>query len=685
MGSQQEDAPAQGTGSWAAVPHRPVQARHAFAGLGMASLPILFLALLPPNLLSDGTFHAFHSILLLFLVVMGGATFAVQWYAASRGLEEPRGRFVGASFLGLAALEGLHLMAVPGMPGILGSTSWEHGVFWWHMARGWMALTMVATAFVPRESSHPLLRREPLAAVSVVMVGILMAAEAQFVTPGSFIGPDGGGTRGRMALEATLALTSVAGVALHTRRYRLTGEALYLRIAQALGLVAIGQVAYGLSRGPLDLLGVGAHLYAAISGYLIFDTLFAAAILDPYRRAAQSARELAAANAYLEQLRGRIEGELAETIGRLADTTEREAKSRAELEAAIAAVPEAIVVLSPDGKVTRQNAMARQLFAVAPDLHDDSVLNRWKLLKPRSTEGKPLSMEEQPVLRALRGETVRGQVVEIQPPGKKPTWISVSAAPIRAEDQLVGAVAAAADVSALQELQSQLEDLLRAVSHDLRNPLQIILLQAERLQRLAEAGGEEREKERRSSAAVVAASRQMGAMIRDLVDAVRMESGRLRLACQPLDLRAWLPTLLAVSGGAVDPARVQVELPRDLPLCWADPTRLDRVLLNLLANAQAHSPPGSDVRVRAVASGGELQLTVRDQGAGIAPEDLPHIFERFYRGHSARSGDGLGLGLFIARLLVDAHGGRIWAESVPGQGSAFTFTLPQAVQAPPAA
>jgi len=150
-------------------------------------------------------------------------------------------------------------------------------------------------------------------------------------------------------------------------------------------------------------------------------------------------------------------------------------------------------------------------------------------------------MEEQPVLRALRGETVRGQVVEIQPPGKKPTWISVSAAPIRAEDQLVGAVAAAADVSALQELQSQLEDLLRAVSHDLRNPLQIILLQAERLQRLAEAGGEDREKERRSSAAVVAASRQMGAMIRDLVDAVRMESGRLRLACQPLDLRAWLP------------------------------------------------------------------------------------------------------------------------------------------------
>jgi len=662
-----------------------LRTRHALAGLGLASLPVLFLALLPAGLLGDGLFHALHSVLLLFLVVMGGATFAVQWYAASRGLEEPRGRFVGASCLGLAALEALHLLAVPGMPGILGATSWEHGVFWWHMARGWMALTLLLAAFLPRSSDHPLLARGPLAAVSLVMVAILLAAEPHLVTPGSFIGPDGEGTRGRMALEALLVLASVTGIALHTRRFRQTGEPLYLRTAQALGMVAIGQVAYGLSRGQADLLGLGAHLYAALSGYLIFDALFAAAILDPYRKAADSTRELAAANAYLEQLRGRIEGELAETIGRLADTTEREAKSRAELEAAIAAVPEAIVILSPQGVVTRENAMARQLFSANQDLHGDTVLNRWRVLKPRTTEGKPLSLEEHPVLRALRGETVRGQVVEVQPPGKRATWISVSAAPIRSEGQLAGAVAAAADVSALQELQSQLEDLLRAVSHDLRNPLQIILLQSERLLRLAEGGGEEREKERRSAAAAVAASRQMSAMIRDLVDAVRMESGRLRLACQPLDLGAWLPNLLSVAGGAVDPSRVKLELAADLPLCWADPSRLDRVLLNLLANALSHSPAGADVRLRAAASGSEVQITVRDQGSGIAAEDLPHIFERFYRGHSSRSGDGLGLGLFIARLLVDAHGGRIWAESAPGQGSAFTFSLPQALEVAPRA
>ncbi|MBI5069045.1 MAG: PAS domain-containing protein [Deltaproteobacteria bacterium] len=679
MASENESAP----GPAGLGPRGRLKARHALAGLAMASLPVLFVALLPPSLLGNALFWALHELLLLFLVVMGGATFAVQWYAASRGLEEPRGRFVGASCLGLAALEALHLLAVPGMPGIVGATSWEHGVFWWHMARGWMAATLLLAAFLPRSSSHPLLSRGPLAAVSVLMVGILLAAEPHLVTPGSFIGPDGGGTRGRAALEVFLALLSVAGIAVHTQRFRQTGEPLYLRTAQALGMVAIGQVAYGLSQGQADLLGLAAHLYAAVSGYLIFDTLFAAAILDPYRKVAQSSRELAAANAYLEQLRGRIEGELAETIGRLAETTEREAKSRAELEAAIAAVPEAIVVLSAEGEVTRQNAMAQQLFAVGADPQGGSVLERWRTLKPRTTEGKPLAQEEHPVLRALRGETVRGQVVEIQPPGKKATWISVAAAPIRADGELTGAVAAAADVSALQELQSQLEDLLRAVSHDLRNPLQIILLQGERLQRLAD-GAEGREKEQRASAAVVAAARQMSVMIRDLVDAVRMESGRLRLSCQPLDLGAWLPNLLSVAGGAVDPARVKLELPADLPLCWADPTRLDRVLLNLLANALSHSPAGADVRVRASSIGGEVLLTVRDQGTGVAAEDLPHIFERFYRGHSTRSGDGLGLGLFIARLLVEAHGGRIWAESIPGQGSAFTFSLPQAQPLPAA-
>jgi signal transduction histidine kinase len=483
----------------------------------------------------------------------------------------------------------------------------------------------------------------------------------------------------RIAIEAVTVALAAAGLALHVLRYRRSGDWLFMRMAMALGLLALGEAADALSASPADALGLCAHLYAAVAGWLVYDALFAAAVLDPYVRLETATRELRASNAHLELLRGRIEGELAETIGRLAETTEREVKSRAELEAAIAATPEAILVYSPQGRILRQNELARRLFLAAQDLREDSVLSRWKALKPRTTDGRPVPLEEDPLARALRGETVRGCVLAIHPPGRKATWVSVSAAPIRAEDVLVGAVAAVADVSALQDLQSQLEDLLRSVSHDLRNPLQIVLLQGERLLRLANADGSE--KVRHAATAVIAASRQMGSLIRDLVDAARMESGRQRLACQPLDLGTWLPGLLSLSAGAIDPARVRLDLPRDLPLAWADPARLDRVVLNLLGNALRHSPAGAEVLVSAAVRGDQVAVAVHDRGGGIAPEDLPHLFERFYRG-KASVGDGLGLGLYIVRLLVEAHGGRIRAESGPGAGSTFTFTLPLAL--PPA-
>ena len=97
---------------------------------------------------------------------------------------------------------------------------------------------------------------------------------------------------------------------------------------------------------------------------------------------------------------------------------------------------------------------------------------------------------------------------------------------------------------------------------------------------------------------------------------------------------------------------------------------------NLVSNALKYAPGASEVLVSAAARGEEVAITVRDAGLGIAPEDLPRVFERFYRGKTTQKADGLGLGLFIVRLLVEAHGGRVWAESNPGEGAAFTFTLP---------
>jgi signal transduction histidine kinase len=164
----------------------------------------------------------------------------------------------------------------------------------------------------------------------------------------------------------------------------------------------------------------------------------------------------------------------------------------------------------------------------------------------------------------------------------------------------------------------------------------------------------------------------MDRMLRDLADSARSEGGHLELATRPVDLRDFLAELLEASDGVLDAARVDNEVPAGLPAVLADPDRLDRIVVNLVGNALKYSH--GRVVVQAVREGGAVRVSVADRGPGIAPDDLPRIFERYYRGQR-HEGEGLGLGLFIVRKLVEAHGGRIWAESRPGEGSTFTFTL----------
>jgi signal transduction histidine kinase len=224
----------------------------------------------------------------------------------------------------------------------------------------------------------------------------------------------------------------------------------------------------------------------------------------------------------------------------------------------------------------------------------------------------------------------------------------------------------------LQSLQEQREDLLRAVSHDLRTPLQVVMLQADRLARMVAPGT----RERSAADAMARAGRQMNALICDLVDSVYLEAGALHLSKEPLALRDFFTDLLG--SGAFDVERFRLEIPADLPAVPADAARLTRVVQNLAGNALKYSAPGSSIRVEARLDDAEVVVSFADRGAGIAPDDLPRVFERFYRGGQRGKVEGLGLGLYISRLIVAAHGGRIWCESVVGDGSVFSFALPVA-------
>ena len=123
--------------------------------------------------------------------------------------------------------------------------------------------------------------------------------------------------------------------------------------------------------------------------------------------------------------------------------------------------------------------------------------------------------------------------------------------------------------------------------------------------------------------------------------------------------------------------QVNVVCPENLPDILADQARLEQVLVNLLHNAIKFTPEGGKIEIGAAAEKDAVRFTVQDTGVGIATDDLPRIFERFYKADRARSGGGTGLGLAISRHLVEAHGGKIWAESQEGRGSIFCFTIPR--------
>ena len=198
---------------------------------------------------------------------------------------------------------------------------------------------------------------------------------------------------------------------------------------------------------------------------------------------------------------------------------------------------------------------------------------------------------------------------------------------------------------------------------------------ADQLARLHSAGigGEGKE----SVEAVLTSAQRMDAMIQELVDATRLEAGQVHLERRPVALRAFIDDLLRRLAGTLETDRVRVSAPAGLPEVLADPDQLERILTNLLSNALKYSPPGSVVTVTLTRRDDEVVTAVSDQGPGIAPEELPHLFERYYRTEAGRERrESLGLGLYITRKLVEAHGGRIWAESEPGKGSTFDFSLP---------
>ncbi len=351
-------------------------------------------------------------------------------------------------------------------------------------------------------------------------------------------------------------------------------------------------------------------------------------------------------------------------------------RQAAESEATISSIVGGMIVYDADGHVVRMSPAAAEVLGYSEADRGSHISARIQGLSCERPDGTPYLVTELPAVRALRGETVLSETLVLKQP-ERTYWLSISAAPIQsANGQSLGVILTATDITELHAMQEQMKTFTQIVSHDLRAPLTITQGHVGLLKEcLAES---ENRIVQMSLDAIGRGVKRMDVMIDDLVMAARLEDGHLPVNCAPLDLPTWLSDFLERSSTILNPQRLQVEMPEMLPTLHADADRLERILTNLISNALKYSDPGTSVRVQMHPMAGEVRITVKDQGQGIAPKDLPHLFEKFYRAGSSRKAEGIGLGLYVTRLMVEAHRGRIWVESEVGKGSTFSFTLPMA-------
>lgn len=231
------------------------------------------------------------------------------------------------------------------------------------------------------------------------------------------------------------------------------------------------------------------------------------------------------------------------------------------------------------------------------------------------------------------------------------------------------------DLSRIKRLETTRQDFISNVSHELRTPLASLKALTDTLQ---DGALEDPPAAKRFLSRIDTEVDALVQMVGELLELSRIESGQV-----PLNLEPVKPKLLLTQAGERMRAqaerrqvKITVDVPENSPNVQADFPRIERVLVNLLHNAIKFSPPGGEILLRTNLQENSVIFSIHDQGPGIPPADLSRIFERFYKTDQARSSGGTGLGLAIAKHLVEAHGGRIWAESTLHQGSTFYFSLP---------
>ena len=360
-----------------------------------------------------------------------------------------------------------------------------------------------------------------------------------------------------------------------------------------------------------------------------------------------------------------------------ARTHRDERRARADLEALVSTAPVGVIVF--DARTGELVSTNREVGRIVDGLQEPGARPEELLgvVTVRRADATEVSLAELSMAQALStAELIRAEEIVIAVPDGRSVTTLVNVTPILAEDGAIESVVVTLqDLTPLEELERLRAEFLGMVSHELRTPLTSILGSATAV--LDSSPELDPAELRQFLRIIVDQADNMRGLIGDLLDVARIETGTLPISPEPTAVAVLVDRARTtfLSGGGRD--LLDIDLAPDLPLVTVDRRRIVQVIGNLLSNAARQSPEATTIRVGAVRQGAHVEISVSDEGRGIPAERMPQLFRKFAGNQPEDASADTGLGLAICRGIVEAHGGRIWAESEgPGLGARFTFTVP---------
>jgi PAS domain S-box-containing protein len=347
----------------------------------------------------------------------------------------------------------------------------------------------------------------------------------------------------------------------------------------------------------------------------------------------------------------------------------------ARMDAILDSVADGILILQPDRTIERCNpALARLIGSPSEEIigrkHNEAIhwleLSHGPTLEQSEAGGWPLTPT---ATLYVEGDLLRSDGSKLP--------VGITYAPLlNHEGQLLNVIASVRDVSHFRQAEEMQSTFISVISHELKTPVALIKGYVGTLRRKDVRWDSKTVQD--SLTVIEDEADHLAELIENLLDASRLEAGALSINATDLALPRLAERVAERYRTQTDKHKILVDFPNDFPVVLADEQRINQVLLNLISNAVKYSPKGGEVRIGGQVRPEHIVVCVQDQGSGIPPGDIPHIFDRFYRaGETARTIKGAGLGLYLTRAILEAHGGSIWVDQKYTEGARICFSLPR--------